>query len=99
MAPDGPVAGAGRDLRVAIRVRKVDVDFTVAPGITALFGPSGAGKSTCLGAVAGLVVPEQGRITLGDDVWFDAAKKTMRAVHKRQVAYVFQSLALFPHMT
>jgi molybdate transport system ATP-binding protein len=77
----------------------LDIDLGVAPGVTILFGPSGAGKSTVLQAIAGLVRPEAGRICLGPEVWSDAARGIAMPVHRRQVAYVFQSLALFPHMT
>src|SRR6185437_4324343 len=77
----------------------LDVELEVPPGITILFGPSGSGKSTTLAAIAGLERPAKGRIALGDDVWFDAEKKVDRPVHTRGVAFVFQSLALFPHMT
>jgi molybdate transport system ATP-binding protein len=77
----------------------LDVDFIAPPGVTVLFGPSGSGKSTTLAAIAGLVRPSAGRIALGDTVWFDAAAGVDVAVHRRRVAYVFQSLALFPHLT
>jgi molybdate transport system ATP-binding protein len=76
-----------------------DIDLDVAPGVTILFGPSGAGKSTVLQAIAGLVRPQAGRICLGPEVWSDAAQGIDMPVHRRHVAYVFQSLALFPHMT
>src|SRR6478672_7846886 len=87
------------DLKVAHADFLLDVRFDAPPGITILFGPSGAGKSTTLAAIAGLVRPQSGRVSLGDDVWFDAEKGVNRPVHKRHVAFVFQSLALFPHMT
>jgi molybdate transport system ATP-binding protein len=77
----------------------LDVAFEAAAGITILFGPSGCGKSTTLAAIAGLVRPDAGRIALGDDVWFDSDKGIDRPPHLRGVAFVFQSLALFPHMT
>src|SRR5688572_3747884 len=76
----------------------LDVELAVPPGITVLFGPSGAGKSTILQCIAGLQRPDSGRVALGDDVWFDSKTRVDRAVHHRSVAYVFQSLALFPHM-
>jgi molybdate transport system ATP-binding protein len=78
---------------------EVDVELEVPPGITILFGPSGSGKSTILQCIAGLVRPERGRITLGDEIWFDSEARIDRPVHTRRVAYLFQSLALFPHMT
>ena len=77
----------------------LDIDLEVPPGITILFGPSGSGKSTTLQAIAGLCRPAAGRIALGDEVWFDAERGIDRPIHRRGVAYVFQSLALFPHMT
>lgn len=78
---------------------RLAVRFDVPPGITILFGPSGAGKSTTLAAIAGLVRPAAGRIALGSDVWFDASARVDCPVHRRHVAFVFQTLALFPHMT
>jgi molybdate transport system ATP-binding protein len=77
----------------------LDVAFDAPPGITILFGPSGSGKSTTLAAIAGLARPTGGRIALGGEVWFDAEAQVDVAVHKRRVAFVFQTLALFPHMT
>jgi molybdate transport system ATP-binding protein len=77
----------------------IDIAFEVPPGVTVLFGPSGAGKSRTLACIAGIVTPHRGRIALGDDVWFDAERGPACPIHERRVAYVFQSLALFPHMT
>ncbi|HEX2572480.1 MAG TPA: ATP-binding cassette domain-containing protein [Polyangia bacterium] len=77
----------------------LDVAFTLPPGISILFGPSGAGKSTLLAALAGLVRPAAGRIALGDEVWFSAASGIDRPAHRRSVGFVFQSLALFPHLS
>ena len=77
----------------------VEVAFTAEPGITILFGPSGCGKSTTLAAISGLVRPSRGRVALGGEVWFDSTKGIDRPVHTRGVAFVFQSLALFPHLT
>jgi molybdate transport system ATP-binding protein len=77
----------------------LDVEFQAAPGFTILFGPSGAGKTTLLDCVAGLARPDSGRIAVGDRVLFDAARKIDIPVAKRRVGYVFQSLALFPHLT
>jgi molybdate transport system ATP-binding protein len=77
----------------------LDVDFEVEPGVTVLFGPSGSGKTRTLGCIAGIARPDRGRVALGGDVWFDSKSGTERAIHERRVAYVFQSLALFPHMS
>lgn len=90
-------------LRVEVRLTVggfgVDVAFDVPPGMTVLFGPSGAGKSTTLAAIAGLVRPSAGRVALGGDTWFDAERGIDVAPERRQVSLVFQSLALFPHLT
>jgi molybdate transport system ATP-binding protein len=77
----------------------LDVAFTIAPGITIIFGPSGAGKTTMLDCVAGLATPDSGRIAVGDRVLFDQASKTDVPVQNRNAGYVFQDLALFPHLT
>jgi putative spermidine/putrescine transport system ATP-binding protein len=71
-----------------------DVSLAVAKGESvALLGPSGCGKTTTLRMVAGLVVPTTGRIAvMGRDV-------TDVAAHRRNMGYVFQSYAMFPHMT
>jgi molybdate transport system ATP-binding protein len=98
MSAEAPPAHLHVELRIANGF-VLDVTFDVPPGVTVLFGPSGSGKSTTLAAIAGLVRPAAGRIALGDEVWFDSAAKIDVAVHRRHVAFVFQSLALFPHMT
>ena len=77
----------------------LDVKFAAPPGVTILYGPSGSGKSTTLAAICGLIAPKSGRIALGDEVWFDGARAIRCPVEKRGIAFVFQSLALFPHMT
>jgi molybdate transport system ATP-binding protein len=75
------------------------VAIVVPPGITILYGPSGAGKSTTLAIAAGLLRPDEGRVALGDRVWFDARRGELVPAHRRRVALVFQSLALFPHLS
>jgi molybdate transport system ATP-binding protein len=77
----------------------LDVRFAAPAGVTVLFGASGAGKTTVLDCIAGLRRPEAGRIEAGERVLFDAASGTNLPVANRHVGYVFQSLALFPHMT
>jgi molybdate transport system ATP-binding protein len=77
----------------------LDVSFEAPLGITILFGPSGAGKSTLLDCLAGLVRPDAGKITIGDNVLFDSTVRIDVPPQKRRIAYVFQSLALFPHLT
>jgi molybdate transport system ATP-binding protein len=73
------------------------VDFPA--GFTVIFGPSGAGKSTLLDCIAGLVQPDEGTIRCGDEIFFDGDRGISLAPQARRVGYVFQSLALFPHLT
>src|SRR5512140_3292174 len=67
--------------------------------VVALLGPSGSGKTTLLRAIAGLDVPDAGRIVLGDEVLFDAARRVEVPAERRQLGLVFQSYALWPHRT
>ena len=77
----------------------LDVTFSAPPGITIVFGASGSGKTTLLRCLAGLTQPDAGRISVGDRTLFDASASRQVPVQQRQVGYVFQQLALFPHMT
>ena len=71
-----------------------NVTFTIAPGtLVTLLGPSGCGKTTTLRMIAGLELASEGKISIGDrDV-------TLLSASERNVSMVFQSYALFPHMT
>lgn len=77
----------------------IDVDFEAAAGFTILFGPSGAGKTTLLDAIAGLTIPDSGQISIGDRVLFDSSRGISVSLSGRKLGYVFQDLALFPHLT
>lgn len=90
--------------QVAVRHRfgpdgfALDVAFDAPEaGVTALFGPSGCGKSTVLAAVAGLLRPQQGRVTVGGDVVLDTARGIALPPERRRCAMVFQDARLFPH--
>lgn len=67
--------------------------------ITQITGPSGAGKTTLLKMLAGLIQPDQGRIQVDDQVWLDTEKAICLEPQRREVGFVFQDYALFPHMT
>ena len=64
-----------------------------------LLGPSGCGKTTTLRCLAGLETPDEGRITFGDRPVFDSSAKVNLSADKRNIGMVFQSYALWPHMT
>jgi len=71
-----------------------ELDLTIEPGeLFFLLGPSGCGKTTLLRSIAGFYLPEQGRILFGDE------DVSQLAPHKRNTGMVFQSYALWPHMT
>jgi molybdate transport system ATP-binding protein len=77
----------------------LDVEFGAPPGVTILFGASGSGKTQTLLSVAGLTRPDEGLIAVQGDTLFDSSRAFSLPVSRRRVGYVFQSLALFPHMT
>jgi len=82
-------------------VRAVDgVSLTVADGqLLTLLGPSGCGKTTTLRMIAGLEHNDAGRITIADRVVSDASAGLFVAPERREIGMVFQSYAIWPHMT
>ena len=78
---------------------KLDVQFEAPAGFTILFGASGSGKSTTLKSVAGIVRPDSGCISIDEQVLFDSDQNIDVPIRSRGVGFVFQDLALFPHLT
>ena len=77
-----------------------DVGFRVDDGkLFTLLGPSGCGKSTTLLSIAGFHRPEAGRIAVGNETFFDAGRGIDIAAERRNLGIVFQSYAVWPHMT
>ncbi len=76
----------------------LDVAFTTHAAVTALMGPSGSGKSQTLRAVAGAMRPDRGRIALDGEPLFDAVLGIDVPPQAREVGYVPQHYALFPHL-
>jgi len=77
-----------------------DVSFRVPDGkLFTLLGPSGCGKSTTLLSIAGFHTPERGRIAAANDVLFDSERRINVAAEQRNLGIVFQSYAVWPHMT
>ena len=85
------------DLSLGLRSFDLDLSLDVGDETVAIVGPSGAGKTTLLRALAGLARPDRGRIALGDEVWFD--ERTNLPPEERDVGFVFQDYALFPHLS
>jgi len=77
----------------------LDVEFSAQPGVTILFGASGSGKTMTLKAIAGIVRPDEGKIQINDLALFDSQRALDLPIRKRGVGYVFQNLALFPHLS
>ena len=84
--------------RITMRFGKVlavdEVDLTIADGeYVTILGPSGCGKTTLIRVIAGILEPTQGEVYIGG--------KSMKGVpiEERDLGYVFQNIALFPHMT
>jgi iron(III) transport system ATP-binding protein len=77
-----------------------NIAFTVEDGkFYTLLGPSGCGKTTTLRCIAGLEKPDAGDIAIGGTVVYSSAKRTHVPAHKRDIGMVFQSYAIWPHMT
>jgi iron(III) transport system ATP-binding protein len=76
------------------------LDFSIEAGeFVVLLGPSGCGKTTTLRCLAGLETADSGAITLDGKTWFDASRRIALPPEKRNIGMVFQSYALWPHMT
>jgi iron(III) transport system ATP-binding protein len=92
----GKAYGTGRRRVVAVR----EVSFDVAAGeFFTLLGPSGCGKTTTLRAVAGLERVDGGMVAIGGEPVSDPSRRVHVPVHRRGVGMVFQSAAVWPHMT
>ena len=106
-APKMSTQPISSDLEVRIRKRfphpegsfHLNVHFRALAGFTILFGASGAGKTTLLDCIAGLTDPDDGRIAVGGEDIYDSQRKRNVAAWKRNIGYVHQELALFPHLT
>jgi len=90
-------------LSAEIRLRlsspfQLDCRFDIPSGFTVLFGPSGAGKTSILDCIAGIKTPTAGVISINGSFLFHSEKGIDLQPPRRQIAYVFQSLALFPHL-
>ena len=78
----------------------LNVDFKLEKGkVTTLYGDSGAGKTSILRMLAGLLEPDNGFISINEDIWLDSENRISLKPQHRKVGFVFQDYALFPNMT
>jgi len=90
---------------LAVAVKKklgdflLDVSFSSAGGVTALFGASGTGKTSIISMIAGLMKPDRGRIVLDGETLFDERERIDVPACKRHIGTVFQEGRLFPHLS
>ncbi|MDH4162123.1 MAG: ATP-binding cassette domain-containing protein [Nitrospirota bacterium] len=77
----------------------LDAEWAVDDELAVLFGYSGSGKSLTLRAVAGLLIPDRGTIELNGQILFSGDDGRVVPTQLRSIGFVFQDLALFPHMT
>jgi molybdate transport system ATP-binding protein len=78
---------------------ELNVHLCTGLGVTVLWGPSGSGKTLTLNCLAGFARPDEGRILVNDELYFDASTGVHLPPRRRRCGYIFQDHALFPHMT
>jgi molybdate transport system ATP-binding protein len=98
-AEDGKVNLLLKNILLPLAEFPLDIDLEVREQVTAVFGPSGAGKTSLLDLIAGLRQPRSAFIQLGDRVLTDTTRRTKIPTRQRQIGYVPQDLALFPHLS
>src|SRR5215510_6084781 len=76
-----------------------DISFEFDHGIISFLGPSGCGKTTLLRSIAGLEVPDAGSISIADKVQTSIERGVLVPPYSREIGFVFQNYALWPHMT
>ncbi len=91
-------------LQVSVRKRlkyfDLDISFSCPEEkLLVMIGPSGAGKTMLIRLIAGLEKPDEGRIALGEEVWFDSRQGISLPPQKRGLGYVFQEYTLFPNLS
>ena len=78
---------------------ELDLHLQAGPGITVLFGASGSGKTLTLNCIAGFATPDEGRILVDQQLYFDASARVSLRAEQRRCGYLFQEDSLFPHLS
>ncbi len=88
------------DIHKQLRDFPLNLNLRVKPGeILVLMGENGSGKSTVLNTISGLLIPDNGSITLNGTPFFDSTNAIVLPVEDRNIGYVLQNPAVFPHLT
>jgi len=87
------------DIQKKLGKFSLDVTFETSGGVLGLLGASGSGKSMTLKCIAGIEKPDRGKIVLDGVTMFDSERRINLPPQQRQIGYLFQNYALFPHMT
>ena len=87
------------DFRKSLGSFTLDINCTLETKVSAFLGVSGSGKSTLLNCVSGILTPDEGEITFGEEVLYASASKINLPPEKRRFGYIFQEGYLFPHLT
>ena len=87
------------DIQKKLEFFELDIKFTVGNGLLAIQGMSGSGKTTILNCISGIKTADKGHIRLNNRIFFPSNDNINMKIKDRNVGYVFQNYALFPHMT
>ena len=87
------------DIKKKLKGFSLDVYFRTEGEYLGILGASGSGKSLTLKCIAGIETPDEGCIVLNGKVLYDSEKKINLKPQERNIGYLFQNYALFPHMT
>lgn len=85
--------------RKKLRDFSIDVDISIESNIVVMLGPSGHGKTMVLNMIAGITRPDEGKISIGNTLFFDSGQGISVGMEKRNIGFVFQDYALFPHLS
>ena len=87
------------DIQKKLEFFELNIKFTVGNGLLAIQGMSGSGKTTILNCISGIKTADKGHIRLNNKIFFSSNDNINMKIKDRNVGYVFQNYALFPHMT
>jgi len=87
------------DIQKKLKYYNLDISFRLDNEVLVIQGPSGSGKTTVLDCICGIKKPDSGSITINDNMVFSSDEKIDTPICSRNIGYVFQDYALFPHMT